>query len=206
MTDYFRAAAAKQFERLTDARKYETDGLKITPQVMSLYDEQVKLARGGYTVLQNSAHTAMVKSTQSNSVARDREVNLELCTCTCTHWQQRGFPCRHAIVFAQRKRDYNWAADSENWYRLKFWRVYCVSNVVASYNFAPVRIPLIENLVLDGTTLPPVKVAQRGAPRKRRFRSAGEGQGGRVGKAKKARRCALCGADDHNKRTCWRAG
>ena len=48
-----------------------------------------------------------------------------------------------------------------------------------------IRLPLSDDIVADGTTLPAPLVAKtKGANRKRRFKSAGEGTGGRVGKAK----------------------
>ena len=201
--DYLRAESTMQFERVGEAQAQEHAGKFIHANIMKLYDEQRRLARTGYTVRQNSEHTATVVSTQRGDVApRERFVDLNTRSCSCLFWQQRGIPCRHAIVFAQRKQGYDWSADSASWYESAFWPVYRTSNVGNTYNFEPIHLPPMENLVLDGRTLPPPVVTQRGAPRKRRFRSAGGGQGGRAGKAKKARHCAICGSEAHNKRTC----
>ena len=162
-----------------------------------------RLARDGYQVRQNSPHTAIVTSSQRSSAqAREREVNLVACTCSCLFWQQRGFPCRHVIVFVQRKRGNDFAADADNWFASSFWPVYRTSSVLSTYDLPPVCIPILENVALDGRTEPPAKTKQRGAPRKKRIRSVGEGQNGRAGKPKRPSHCALCSADDHSKRTC----
>ena len=198
MHDVLRTVAVEQFDRMADAREWDAKRALIVPRIMSIYDEQLRLSREGYNVSQTSDNTAVVKSTQG-STQREREVNWQEKKCSCTYWQQRGIPCRHAIVFASRKRNYNFAASAEAWFRDMFWPVYRVSNVVATYNQEPIRVPVLAELPFDGVTLPAPKVKQRGAPRKRRIRSAGEGQGGRAGKPKQPRHCAVCGDATHNR-------
>jgi hypothetical protein len=81
--DYLRAESTMQFERVDEAQAQEHAGKFIHANIMKLYDEQRRLARMGYTVRQNSEHTATVVSTQRGDVApRERFVDLNARSCS----------------------------------------------------------------------------------------------------------------------------
>lgn len=110
-------------------------------------------------------------------------------------------PCRHAVAFAQRHCP-TVIGSSEQWLGDHFRKLFQVESLTAAYA-VNIRLPLSDDIVADGTTLPAPLVAKtKGANRKRRFKSAGEGTGGRVGKAKRTSQCSRCGGDGHNVRSC----
>jgi hypothetical protein len=160
---------------------------------------QVRLARLGYNVFRKSETSGTVISTGAGR-QRERVVDITLRACTCTFWQQRGFPCRHGILFAQRFLR-PMMASQEQWLGGYFRRCFQVKTMVTAYSLN-LTVPSSDDLEADGTTLPALKVKEAGAPRKRRFRSAGEGAGGRVGKPKRTQQCSRCGSKSHNVRSC----
>jgi hypothetical protein len=62
-----------------------------------------------------------------------------------------------------------------------------------------IKLPLMEDLAADGVTKRALLCRQRGAPRKRRIRSGGEGSEGRTAKVI---RCSQCREQGHNARSC----
>ncbi|CAN0346689.1 unnamed protein product, partial [Phaeothamnion confervicola] len=83
-----------------------------------------------------------------------RIVDLQSGTCSCLQWQQRGVPCRHAVAAARAHRDA--MADARRWFRHCFDPIFYVERLRRAYpSDRGVMMPLEENLVADGVTLPP---------------------------------------------------
>jgi hypothetical protein len=201
---YVDREAGQRYDRHLQAVEHHRAGHIICPTIIAKYEQQVTKARSGYNVLQLSAATAKITRTGCPDYQRDRQVNLETHTCTCTTFQQMGFPCRHAIVFAQQQRlpgGMNLLSDAQSWYKNMFLLAFRVENLLNAYK-APLNVPLREEVDADGSTLPQLrKEKKRGRDNTRRHASAGEPPGG---KTAKRRRCGNCGEMDHNSRTCRR--
>ncbi|CAM9318994.1 unnamed protein product, partial [Phaeothamnion confervicola] len=193
--------AAERYGRHVEALELQTKGQLISPKVVDIYEEQVRLA-GAYAVRMTAPHVGIVTAARGETAPRQRRVDLLARSCTCSFWQQRGIPCRHAIKLHREWRGQGpRPLDGTAWFSEGFAPCLAVSAVVKAYSMS-IDVPLREELQADGVTLPAPKVATAGRPKQKRVRSAGEGEAGRAGRPKRMFQCGTCGNIGHNSRSC----
>ena len=125
--------------------------------------------------------------------ASGRIVNVVTKTCSCGEYWDFKFPCTHVAAVCVLKQLPIAEFVDETYYR---------SSVLAVYNVPTIPID-IEDLALDGLTLPLVKRPSNDGRRRRRLPSRGELEpdGGDDG----GRRCRVCRRPGHNSATCSQA-
>src|SRR6266480_6743685 len=124
------------------------------------YYEKVRSLAGTYLVQAQSrtSGTALVKKGESSH--RGRVINIINRTCTCLEWQDRRFPCHHALVAMQ----YFVTDDLGEGYAF----------IIETYNkmyTGSLRPHPWDVFEPDGETKPPdLTVAKRGRPKEKRLR------------------------------------
>lgn len=121
----------------------------------------------------------------------DPSVSVDIAkrTCSCGHWQFKGFPCCHAVcAIFNSKKQLNLYVDP----------YFYVSTYREVYSKSIFPIPTLWKpavVVNDDTILPPLSRKPPGRPRKKRIRSNGENT--------RPLKCSRCGKiARHNKKTC----
>ncbi|CAM9983831.1 unnamed protein product, partial [Phaeothamnion confervicola] len=191
--------AAERFARHA-AASVETASI-ITGAVLRVYNEQDNLSRQ-YQVVQTDYYRAMVSNVNDPN-ASENIVEINIRSCSCLFWQQRGIPCRHAIAAA---RIGGLLTDARGWFETSFPPFYRSATLRQAY-VVSINVPARFQLTSDGITKPALRVKSVGRPAVKRRRSAGEGQPGHYGGGagvKKSYKCSRCGSGEHNARSCLR--
>lgn len=123
-------------------------------------------------------------------------------SCTCNKWEITGIPCKHTIAAIWEMRLNNEEVGiPETWvhptYWLKTWKE------MYSFKVAPINgRSMWEKSPCPTKILPPKHHVPIGRPKKKRRRSATEGDGDRVSTKTKSVKCSKCGNVGHNGRSC----
>ncbi|CAM9772469.1 unnamed protein product [Phaeothamnion confervicola] len=193
--------ATERYERRAEAETWREESHIITPPVMDRYWKQAKMA-SAYKVERLGVDLAKVEHNGTDRFAHQRQVRLDVQQCTCTDWEQLGYPCRHAVAFAKLAGGGDRLSSAE-WFRDSrvFSPTFLVDTVIEAYCIEVV-LPLRDDVVPPegAALLPPLRVKPAGRPRKKRIRSRGEGGGD--GAAKRVFHCGRCRNTGHTARTC----
>ena len=155
-----------QHRRSVDAKKWKSQGLKITPAALQIYNDQHKLS-GTYSAYPADNNVIYIENNMGFPRIR-RRVNLQERTCTCMFMAQFRIPCRHYCCALQ-----NLGRMVEIWDH--FGSEYQVEQYCYLYEDHPIFIPVEGEYELDMEMLPAViEAPKRGRPKSRRFRSRGE--------------------------------
>ncbi|KAL4174439.1 hypothetical protein KRP22_006377 [Phytophthora ramorum] len=193
------AAMHAAFQRHERATQWELERLIVTPAADKLMQEQFERVPL-YSVCMSSAQLAFVWNAHNPQI-RQRRVDLEHRTCTCSCRLQWGVPCRHVLAALQKLGKMSQAVDF-------FDECYLVRNYVSSFKNRALELPVEENLKRDSTLRPPRFVNKQNA-------SNGAGSDANKKKKRRARnrpleqrkrpmyKCRKCHrAEGHNKGTC----
>lgn len=190
-------AAFKRHERAT---QWELERRVVTPAAERLMQDQ--LARVPlYSVCMSSTQLAFVWNAH-NAQIRQRRVDLEHRTCTCSRRLQWGVPCRHVLAALQKLGTMDQAVEF-------FDECYHVRNYVSSFKNRTLELPLLENIKRDPTVRPPRFVNKQSAngagsdanaARKKRRRARNRPLDQRKRPMYKCHKCHR--AEGHNKGTC----
>jgi hypothetical protein len=187
------------FQRHERATQWELERRVVTPAAERMMQEQ--LARiSVYTVCMSSAQLAFVWNAQSTHI-RQRRVDLEHRTCTCSCRLQWGVPCRHVLAALHKLGTMNQAVAF-------FDECYLVRNYVSSFKNRAVELPVEENITRDPTLRPPRFVNKQSASgasaadaaKKKRRRARTRPLEQRKRPMYKCHKCHR--AEGHNKGTC----
>ncbi|GMF21637.1 unnamed protein product [Phytophthora lilii] len=187
------------FQRHERAIQWELERRIVTPAAEQLMQEQ--LARASqYSVCMSSSQLAFVWNAQKAQI-RQRRVDLEHRTCTCSRGLQWGIPCRHVLAALTKLGAMNQAVEF-------FDECYLVRNYVSSFKNRVVELPVEDSIKPDPTLRPPRFVNKQSAndagdanaarKRKRRVRSRPLSQ-----RKRPMYKCHKCHrAEGHNKGSC----
>ena len=121
-------------------------------------------------------------------------VNIPNRGCTCTHFQENGIPCAHAIAFLIWRKERPEPFVPE-WFQTR--------NILEAYrdNLRPIRT---HDLAVTETVIPPPVKKATGRAKKKRMEAGqgGQGRGNDQDRSKILHRCTVCGKTGHNRRKC----
>ncbi|KAJ8576202.1 hypothetical protein ON010_g3005 [Phytophthora cinnamomi] len=186
------------FQRHERATQWELERRVVTPAADQLMKEQLDRVPL-YSVCMSSAQLAFVWNSH-NAQIRQRRVDLEHRTCTCSRRLQWGIPCRHVLAALQKLGAMNQAVNF-------FDECYLVRNYVSSFKNRALELPVEENIKRDPAIRPPRFVNKQSAShsdantakkRKRRVRTRPMDQ-----RKRPMYKCHKCHrAEGHNKGSC----
>ncbi|KAK1942979.1 hypothetical protein P3T76_005616 [Phytophthora citrophthora] len=187
------------FQRHERATQWELERRVVTPEAERLMQEQLARVQL-YSVCMSSAQLAFVWNSQKPQI-RQRRVDLEHRTCTCSRRLQWGIPCRHVLAALQKLGEMDRAVEF-------FDECYLVRNYVSSFKDRALELPVDDNIELDTTLRPPRYVNKQSSndadsnanskQKKRRKRNLPLNQ-----RKRPMYKCHKCNrAEGHNKGTC----
>ena len=138
----------------------------FTQDLTRFYDKYWEMEResSGFYLVQpqsRSSGTALVKRGESSHGGR--LVNLRLHTCTCLEWQDRRFPCRHAIAVM------HYFKDREQLQRDPCRRFFTVETYKKMYE-GSLRPSPWTSIAPEEGWIPPPKPKKKGRPKEKRYR------------------------------------
>jgi hypothetical protein len=170
-------------QRFARFSKYRDTATAVTKRFQTEYNSTLQEGRRR-ELFQSSDSVINVKSRRPDAY---RIVDLEAKTCSCGAFQELGKPCLHAAVAINHV-----GADYLNFIHPS----YKTESLTAVYTTPLIPIPF-HSLISDGFTKPPLVVAKRGRPKKRRIRSLRADV-----PEERQMRCSNCQMKGHNVRTC----
>eukprot|EP00644_Phytophthora_capsici_P009061 jgi/Phyca11/14204/fgenesh1_pg.PHYCAscaffold_6_\ len=187
------------FQRHERATQWESERRVVTPEAERLMQEQLTRVQL-YSVCMSSAQLAFVWNSQKPQI-RQRRVDLEHRTCTCSRRLQWGIPCRHVLAALQKLGAMDRAVEF-------FDECYLVRNYVSSFKDRALELPVDGSFELDTTLRPPRYVNKQNSnnadsnvnskQKKRRKRNLPLDQ-----RKRPMYKCHKCNrAEGHNKGTC----
>ncbi|KAG3177625.1 hypothetical protein PC128_g16742 [Phytophthora cactorum] len=187
------------FQRHERATQWEVERRLVTPEAERLMQEQLSRVQQ-YSVCMSSSQLAFVWNARNQQI-RQRRVDLEHRTCTCSLRLQWGIPCRHVLASLQKLDAMDQAVDF-------FDECYLVRNYVSSFKNRTLELPVEENVKRDPTLRPPRFVNKQSTngsgsdaiAKKKRRRVRNRPMNQRKRPMYKCHKCHR--AEGHNKGTC----
>lgn len=188
-------------EAAAEAESMVSKGQILTNFALTEY-KTLETAAAGCTVQRTSSPTQAYVQSVCTRDSPERLVDFNNKTCSCLEWQQNGRPCHHAIAcncYKQGVLGLELRVDGR-WWRFAWDDIYLADVYHAAVTGVGVIKPQRLNLIPDGTTKVPAVAKQRGRPKVKRMRRAGEG--GRPPRKRAEFTCSECGGTGHTRATC----
>lgn len=134
------------FQRHERAVQWERDHRVVTPESERMMQDEMKVM-GVYNVVMSTPHLAFVWNTNEPQI-RQRRVDLQHRTCTCSFRMQWGIPCRHILAALQK------LPNGLNQCYEYFDECYLVRNFISSFKGRYLELPLEESIQRDPSLLP----------------------------------------------------
>jgi hypothetical protein len=171
----------------------------LTDLALAEYKELETLS-DGCRVQKTASPSQAYVTTDRTRGSPERMVDFVEKTCTCLKWQQTGRPCHHAIACYKQNVLGVDLHKGMDWWVFAWDACYHVRTYATAVDNANVVKPQRLTLVPDKTTKIPNLLKQRGRPKVKRMRRAGEG--GRPARKRKEYTCTECGGTGHTRSTC----
>jgi MULE transposase domain/Ulp1 protease family, C-terminal catalytic domain len=188
----------KMCERHYKLRLLSKDMSGMAPTIMQIM--QMRYERCvGFTVLQYHDSESVFQITRPSILPGlppiRHTIDLDKKTCSCGIWQEMGCPCVDATAYFRLHVELPFNSICSQ--HCSPFYSYASQQALLRNNFIP---PIIDNLRMDGTTLPPKLTGKRqaGRPKKKRLRRRSQVIDTEMSNIV----CSFCFQRGHNKRTC----
>ena len=98
----------------------------LTNAIHNINKKNEQLSNGYMVTKINNTEALVLKGNSERTVKFEETVGK----CSCSEWQQLGYPCCHAII-ANKVLQYK--ADAKEWYEYAFSPIYLLSNYEKAY-------------------------------------------------------------------------